>query len=487
MKSQYLPPNAPTLMESTRAIGYSAEAAIADIIDNSISAMANNIEIDFFPKGNPFIAILDNGNGMLQDDLIAAMQYGSRNPREERESTDLGRYGLGMKTASLSQCRRLTVISKMNETISGCQWDLDYIREKNDWSLQILDYDDMQLLPGFDKLNYSEQGTLVLWQDLDKFRTGYADIDTAFREKIGAVKEHLALVFHRYLNGESGLKKLTIKFNSVPLTPKDPFLTKKSIQLMDTEVIRVMEQEIQIKPYILPHISKLTNDEIEELGGKEGLRRQQGFYVYRNKRLLIWGTWFRLMRQGDLSKMARVMVDIPNSLDELWTLDIKKSTAIPPEEVKRNLNTIIGKIAEGSRRQITHRAKKEVGDDGIHLWNREKLRSGGIQYTINRDYPIIGILLNRHPDLHVNIELILKQIESQLPLNSLYIDLTNDEKIENEVDYQDTKIVDLLKTILDTYNILESRPSLLARLKIAEPFSNYDVAINKAIERGEFL
>ncbi|MEI7847355.1 MAG: ATP-binding protein [Chloroflexota bacterium] len=474
-------------MESTRAIGYSAEAAIADIIDNSISACANIVEIDFFPKGNPFIAILDNGDGMLQEDLIEAMQYGSRNPNEERESTDLGRYGLGMKTASLSQCRRLTVISKVNGSVSGCQWDLDHIRETNDWSLQILDPDDMQPLPSFEKLNSVEQGTLVLWQNLDKFRTGYADIDTAFREKIGAVKEHLALVFHRYLYGESSLKKLTIKFNSVPLKPKDPFLTKKSIQLMDTEVIRVMEREIQIRPYILPHISKLTNDELEELGGKEGLRRQQGFYVYRNKRLLIWGTWFRLMRQGDLSKMARVMVDIPNSLDELWTLDIKKSTAIPPEEVRKNLSTIIEKIAEGSKRQITHRAKREVGDDGIHLWNRGKLRSGGIQYAINRDYPTISDLVYTHPDIHKCLELILKQIESQLPLNSLYIDLTNDEKIENEVVYQDTKIVELLKSILDTYNIPESRPSLLARLIIAEPFSNYDAAINKAIERGEFL
>lgn len=112
MRTVEIPPYAPTLMESTRAIGYSIESAIADIIDNSIAAGAWRIDIDFFPIGQAYISILDNGIGMTYTELTSAMQYGSRSPLEVREENDLGRYGLGMKTASLSQCRILTVISK---------------------------------------------------------------------------------------------------------------------------------------------------------------------------------------------------------------------------------------------------------------------------------------------------------------------------------------------------------------------------------------
>jgi len=120
---------------------------------------------------------------------------------------------------------------------------------------------------------------------------------------------------------------------------------------MDDETLVVHGQKIIVRPYILPHVSKMTQDEIKSLGGKEGLRRQQGFYVYRNKRLLVWGTWFRMMRQGDLSKLARIQVDIPNTLDDLWTLDIKKSSALPPAEVRKNLEIIIDRIAERSNQQ----------------------------------------------------------------------------------------------------------------------------------------
>ena len=122
----------------------------------------------------------------------------------------------------------------------------------------------------------------------------------------------------------AGITKIKLSINGERVTAIDPFLEGKSVQPMDDEVLVVHGQKIIIRPYILPHISKMTPEEIKALGGKDGLRKQQGFYVYRNKRLLVWGTWFRMMRQGDLSKLARVRVDLPNTLDDLWTLDIKK-------------------------------------------------------------------------------------------------------------------------------------------------------------------
>lgn len=488
MKTISLPPYAPILMESTRAIGYSIEAAIADIIDNSISAKASKINIDFFPIGEAYIAVLDDGIGMSSDELTLAMQYGSKSPKETREITDLGRYGLGLKTASLSQCRKLTVISKQKEKISGRQWDLDYIISvSKDWELIELDESEFRELPGFEKLASQESGTLVVWQNLDKFSIGESDITAAFRSKIQLVREHLSLVFHRYLSGEPGLKKLTILINDNPVVGKDPFLSKKSTQLMDDEVISVRGQRVVIRPYILPHISKLTESELKELGGKEGLRRQQGFYVYRNRRLLIWGTWFRLMRQGDLSKLARVQVDIPNSLDDLWTLDIKKSTATPPEEVRKNLATVIEKITDGSKRTWTYRGKKEVADTSVHMWNRIKTRNNEIVYELNREHPMVYRLNLNFPEGERMIELLLSQIEASLPLNSLYIDLTNDEKITNEIYYDDKKVVALLKSVLQTCYNKDAKKALLESLLPADPFCEYTEAIQKALENGELI
>lgn len=448
MKTINLPPYAPILMESTRAIGYSLESAISDIIDNSISAQATLITIKFFPIGQPYISILDNGNGMSSKELNIAMQYGSKNPNEKRDTNDLGRFGLGLKTASLSQCRTLTVISLKDGKLSGRRWNLDYVIKTGKWSLILIDKDEMGEMPLFNELIKCGKGTLVIWQNLDRLSAGDSNFVTTFGLKMDIVREHIALVFHRFLSGEQGLKKIDITINNNAIKAADPFLIKKSTQLMDEERILVHGQIITVKPYILPHISKLTEAEVKELGGKDGLRKKQGFYIYRNKRLLVWGTWFKLMRQGDLSKLARVQVDIPNSLDDLWTLDIKKSTAIPPEIVKKNLGTIIEKIAEGSKRTWTFRGKKEIDDSKIHMWNRLKTREKGIIYEINRDYPLIEKIESLNMESKNLLEQLLLQIEGNLPLNSLYIDLTNDEKIENELKLSEKTLNELLNQFL---------------------------------------
>lgn len=486
MKFVNIPPYAPTLMESTRAIGYSIEAAIADLIDNSITAGASNINIDFFPIGEAYISILDDGCGMNKEELIHAMQYGSRSPLDIRDEVDLGRYGLGMKTASLSQCRVLTVLSKKDDRISGCQWDLNHVKKAESWSLIVLDNGDMVNMPNYKKLLRNKTGTLVFWQDLDKFAIGEGDIAGAFYRKMRIIREHLSLVFHRYLTGEFGIKKLDIKMNELSIEPQDPFLIKKSTQLMAEETISIREQKIKIVPYILPHISKLTQKELKDLGGKDGLRKQQGFYVYRNKRLLVWGTWFRLMRQSDLSKLARVRVDIPNSLDDLWTLDIKKSSAMPPEEVKRNLSIIIDKITDGSKRTWTYRGRKETDDSIVHIWNRMRTRDGGIYYEVNLEHPIIKEIVKEYPPIRPKLELLLKQVSLSLPLNSLYVDLTNDEKFDNDNALAVTEIIALIKNIVNSVEGDENRIALVEAMKLTEPFSDYSEEIDEAKKRGEF-
>lgn len=480
MKTKPLPPYAPTLIESTRAIGYTLEAAIADIVDNSISALASCIDIFFFPVGDSYIAILDDGCGMDTDELETAMRYGSQSPNEKREANDLGRFGLGLKTASLSQCRTLTVVSKQDSCIEARCWDIDHVLETNDWSLLIFDSEEeLDVIPQIEELRKLKSGTLVVWQNLDRLKVGTLDFKRSMGKKMDDVRNHLSLVFHRYISGESGIKKMLLRMNNVPVDFTDPFLSKRNTQVMSDEIINIYGSKVVVRPYILPHISNLSTDEIAALGGKEGLRKTQGFYVYRNKRLLVWGTWFRMMRQAELSKLARVQVDIPNELDNLWTLDIKKSTAMPPEEVRNNLVAIIERLAEHSKRTWVFRGKKETHDSIIHIWQRFKGKQGGSYYTINRNHPLVEVFEDLPQQIKKNIENLLKAIEDGLPLSSLYLDLNSDKPVENETEISAQAVENLLQDLLAQFPADTAKAELLDRLVVSEPFVHYPYIIKK--------
>jgi hypothetical protein len=480
MKIIKCPPYAPVLMESTRALGYSLEAAIADLIDNSISAQASQIKINFFPIGNPFLNIVDNGTGMSSDQLTLAMRYGSSSPLDERNKNDMGRFGLGMKTASLSQCRSMTVASLKDGELEARCWDLNEIYKSGEWDLQALDIEQINNLQCIDQLKAFSSGTIVIWQNLDRMFAGDLSPEQSFAEKMDKVRDHIALVFHRYLTGEPGLKKVNININNRPIEPLDPFMTKKSDQPMDIETIVVEHEKVTVTPYVLPHISKLTKEELEKLGNEDGLRRLQGFYVYRNKRLLVWGTWFRLMRQDDLYKLARVKVDVPNSLDHLWSLDIRKSTAAPPEIVRKNLSRIVGKIAEGSRRKWTVRGKKEISDVTSHVWVRITGREG-IHYQINHEHPLFK-LFSKKLSIHdlKQFEQLMKNIESSLPLNALYVDLKEDQVFASETeDFDDIRAQ--IFDIISQAEKSESKILLLNTLKNTEPYSLFPELLDQII------
>ena len=480
MKTVQLPPYAPTLIESTRAIGYTLEAAIADIIDNSISASASFADIFFFPVGDSYIAILDDGCGMNAAELENAMRYGSQNPNEQRASNDLGRFGLGLKTASLSQCRTLTVVSKQGKKIEARRWDIDHVIKTHDWSLLVLDSEEeFNAIPRIDELRKYNSGTLVVWQNLDRLRVGEIDFNRSMGRKMDDVRSHLSLVFHRYINGEAGLKRLQLNINNTPIQPADPFLIKRNTKVMADEVLNIEGSKVVISAYILPHISNLSAEEITALGGKDGLRKQQGFYIYRNKRLLVWGTWFRMIPQAELSKLARVQVDIPNELDDLWTLDIKKSTAMPPEEVRNNLGSVIERLAKRSEYTSVFRGKRETSDSIVHIWQRFKGRQGGSYYSINRDHPLVEMLSDLSPAVKRGIENLLKVIESGLPLSSLYLDLNSDKPVENETDTTMQEVEALLKYMLEQMPTAETKSELLERLSVSEPFVNYTQLIKK--------
>jgi hypothetical protein len=335
-----LPPSAACLSASMRDLGYSLETAVADLIDNSISANATSIDIVCELGGSrPYLAILDNGRGMSPDELIDAMRHGSANPKLRRGVHDLGRFGLGLKTASFSQCRSLTIASRKGGAMSGAEWDLDRIDGADDWILLILDDKEIAALPHVAQLG--THGTVVVWRNLDRLFEDEIGTrrDDIVNEKLDLVERHLALVFLRFLAGEiNGRKRIVITLNGHSVQPFDPFCRKnKATRLLPEDFVIVDGETVHLQPYILPHHSNLTATEYDFYQSRSDFISNQGAYIYRNGRLMAWGDWFRLIRKGEATKLARVQIDFPNSLDESWTIDIKKSRARPPLAVRERM------------------------------------------------------------------------------------------------------------------------------------------------------
>lgn len=424
MKEVSLPPRAASLSESMRDIGYSLETAVADIIDNSIAAGADCAEIWCdFNLSHPQLAITDNGRGMSMDELIEAMRHGSTHPKRNRNSDDLGRFGLGLKTASFSQCRQLVVISCKNGEFAGAVWDLDTVSDNDEWILGILSQDEIRATPYLEKLAAS--GTLVLWQKLDRLCEGDLSNNRQdmLYEKIEAVDKHLSLVFHRFLSGEIRGRKLNIFINSHKLEPFDPFcLSNKATQLLQEEIVRLDGHEVRIQPYILPHHSKLSPKEHDYYQSRSEFVSNQGVYIYRNNRLMAWGNWFRLVPKGEATKLARVRIDFPSALDEQWTIDIKKSRAQPPQQVREKLRHIISRIVEQSTRVHSGRGRKLFDEAKEPFWIRYA-EHGGVRYSLNRDHPVIAAYRKMiEGDQQRLFQEVLTVIEDSIPVEAIYSD-----------------------------------------------------------------
>jgi len=312
-------PNPAFLMQSMRRIGYTLETALADIIDNSISADASVISVQYrWNDATPWIAIIDNGCGMSATEIKEAMRLGGElSPTQRRQASDLGRFGLGLKTASLSQCKRLTVISKLNGIISSCIWDVDALSAEQDpkWkallpSIGMLKEDPIiaELLA---KLDENASGTIVLWQKLDSLsETSKKGLpENNFAEAMVRASEHVGLVFHRFFVMEKGSKIVKIDFNGTIVEGINPFgMAVPARQELQEEIITLEGQKIVVQPFVLPHASKVSKQDYEKYGGEDGYLQNQGFYVYRNRRLIIKATWFRIIPKTELNKLLLTQI-----------------------------------------------------------------------------------------------------------------------------------------------------------------------------------
>lgn len=433
MQEIELSPHAASLSQAMRDLGYSLETAVADLIDNSITARAKNVRI-FFEAANSddsCLAIIDDGSGMTKDELLEAMRPGSRDPREKRDANDLGRFGLGLKTASFSQCRLLTVVSRRNGELFAVQWDLDLITLQNKWVATILSAEEIDGLPFFDKMG--SQGTYVLWRKLDRLLEGGVSERSKINvyDKLSVVEKHLALVFHRYLSGDYEKRKVAIWINGHPVAAFDPFcVSNKATQLLPEEIVRIDGHEVRIQPYILPHHSRLLKEEYDFFYRSQGdFVSNQGAYVYRNGRLMAWGDWFRLAPKSEATKLARVRIDFPNALDERWTIDIKKSRAHPPSEVREKLRLIINRIADQSKRVHVGRGNHLFEEQELPLWLRYPDRKGTM-YGINREHPLLAALADKvEPQIVRVFDHILDVIEGAIPIEAIYADYSNTPRV----------------------------------------------------------
>ncbi len=416
VQTEKVTPNISNFVKSLRDVGYSYEIAVADIIDNSITAKAANIYIYTVPEPEIVLAILDNGIGMNNQELVEAMRLASKNPEDKREKNDLGRFGLGLKTASFSQCKKLTVISKKNNKISAKQWDLDFISMKNEWLL--ISPPKFDHFPLFEELNKQDSGTLVIWENLDRFQK------QTYSDSIDKLRKHLSLVFHRFLDGSAVFKRLDISINNNPVKPFNPFNSEHpATQCLSEEKIKLHNSEITVSPYILPHHSKLSQQEYEQYSTEEGYTKSQGFYLYRANRLLIYGTWWGMHRAIDAHKLVRVKIDISNSRDDLWGIDIKKSTAAPINEIKTDLKRIIKLITEKGSRPFTGRGKK-IKDNAVNrFWHLVPV-NGDLRFALNHSHPLyehLNIKLKKS-DFEM-LDIYLKGLQQYLPLEAIQAQL----------------------------------------------------------------
>ena len=480
-QSVFAPPKSENFFEGMRqGVGYSFVTALADIIDNSLSAEASNIQIITEPDSMS-IAIIDNGIGMSDEELLNAMTVSSSNPISERGTRDLGRYGLGLKLASLSQCNSLSVFSYQNGQANGYKWDLSHL-ENNNWELLVLD--------NAEKAPYSnlikENGTIVIWEDIiiEQKRINSASQGMKLNNLIQSAREHLSLTFHRFISGEAGLSKCKITINDVELIAVDPFNQNNNATVIEKE--EFIGDNVSYQVFTLPHADKYENDEeyqkFASPGGKGTYRDNQGFYVYRGGRLITHGSWLGIAQKNPLTQLTRVKIDINNKVDEEWEIQLHKSHATMPSSVKAVFSDLLLRLSSSSRKVYTKKGEIITSKANLNGWNRI-VTNNQISYQINQNNPIFNDYLKKVPSTEKNSFLeLIRFIQESVPSHSMFIDIGQTPK---KLD-KNSEPNDLEKWVLFAYDAAfiqtQNKDLALAQLQQAgEPYASQMDEINEII------
>ena len=482
-------PNPASLLESLRAFGYSLPTAIADLVDNSLTASATRIDVRFhWSGGASSVSIVDDGRGMSRERLVEALRPGSLSPLAARDQKDLGRYGLGLKTASFSQCRRVTVHSK---TPSGEEtertWDLDHVGSTGSWRL--VELDDPEVARFCEPLARMASGTVVVWQACDRIVPQGSDTDDdkaqrRFLELAEEVMHHLALVFHRFIDG---VPPIVVSVNGNRLKAFDPLLSQEKGEMLTEETLRLRGEAVVVRPYLLPHHSRMSQAAYERAAGRRGWTQSQGFYVYRNRRLLVDGDWLSLgLRKEDHYKLARIQVDLPNTLDADWQIDVRKARATPPPALRERLLQIAQLTRTQASNVYRHRGSRlgTPAQSLTLLWER-RISHGKPRYELNRTHPAIARLRDEASCTPANVESLLRLIEETIPVPTITIDVAEHSDSQREP-FERADVSELVRLGSELTGAMRSAGAspeeAAARLSAFEPFNRLPHVVQMVME-----
>ena len=436
-------PSPKSLIKTLMRVGYDFNMAVGDIVDNSISADAKNIRIfTSLDPQNPTFSIYDDGWGMSEKELYENMKLAAKDPSLERDENDLGRFGSGMKTASFSQARKLIVISKKKGSkICGAYWDIDEIESLDSWEVLMgLSEREINSIDGFNKDMLTETGTVIIWHKIISFKeTQHTSLENIIANTIDSMSKYLSLHFHKFMKSSSNLNFFV---NQRKLAPVNPFIKGKGSMDLGTEIIRGKKGNVEIKTHVLPHPQYLSQNQIDKLGGIDAIYKNQGLYIYRANRLIIAGGWMGLSSRNILGNLARVEVNIPASLDDEWSTDVKKSSLQLPIMIQRKLKQICQQPIKKSRGEHMHRGKKEEVNQ--YWFINENKQDNTTKYEVHlKNNELIEIAEKMTQANRIKLKEFLRNLSKYLPVNHIFSRIGKSPKSVN----QENALMELPKDI----------------------------------------
>jgi hypothetical protein len=431
--SEIADPNPEYLIKSIAEQGYSLESSLADLMDNSVSAYANKIEVLIKMDKEPFtLFIADNGNGMDEDTLKANMQFPSNSPEKERHVFDLGRFGLGMKTASFSQTRCFTVLSKTKgaKSYSGRTWDVHHLKKVGKWRLLVNTQEEITtLLQEYRLLSEGhlnsfknfDANTIVVWKGLYKFEN-YLEEDnrqSSLKKQITEItSDYLSLVFHRYM--ERKVNPLQIRINNNLITPFNPFPTTiTDFRPIEYKQKNFRTDTIKIEGFVLPSRSIEESQGISVWTTKNrSLMDMEGIYIYRADRLIHFGGWNGLIKKAPRLQLARLRVDIGNSVDHLLHLNVAKSQIEIPHDLTAAFEKYIDELKTQAEREFFNRGIRNFSsnrkEDNVQLFER-KASNKGTLLEVNMSFPLLKSLISElKKEQQTKLNLVMRMINTRI-------------------------------------------------------------------------
>jgi len=404
-------PNVSNFSRSFKSIGYNHYSAVLDLIDNSVSADATKVWVDYDKSGKKGVNIIvsDNGKGMREDDLFEAMRIASADPASDRSGNDLGKFGLGMKLASFSQTDMFSVVSKAKSgSLCGFVWDLNLVREKNSWLLKELS------CPDFNRPK--SQGTEVTLFDV------FYEVDIDLDQVIGKMQTYIAVAYHLI----TGVK---FYINDKEIESIDPFfLQSVASNTSSKDIVQIGGVQLMVQSHQIPHQSKLKSKEKLLFAEMFQIGIGPGLYIYRKRRLIAWSGWEGLGKNMRINDLYRIAVYCEDDADELFNIEVKKSQiAITDHRLRTALKASILNFTDVARRPYKSRAALSLRDVS-DLWKLEMSETEKVHFVLNKSSEVI----RKFKKGQIDINELLGAIDSTLPYESLlyYLSLG---RVDNQV------------------------------------------------------